>query len=127
MTITPQLTAAAIAFAWSYLTLMALVTGLVKRWRRRRAEARDAAAWRTPRSCLLVRPCAGDEPSLFEALTSVTQAGRSFSLTVRFGVDSPDDGAMSAIEQAVEQLRDAGIDADCRVVPATGPNRKTAI
>ena len=108
-------------------TLGALVFAVVKRRALKSTLRRLNTERFQGRTCLLIRPCAGDEPRLFDALTSVTQSNRDFSLTVAFGVDCAEDSVIPAIENAVKTLEAAGIEAKVVIAPLIGPNRKASI
>lgn len=77
-------------------------------------------------SVLVVRPCAGHEPSLERTLASLAQAHRSFELRCRFAIESEADAAVGAAKRAVETLERAGIAAEIVFTGGGGPNRKVA-
>lgn len=77
-------------------------------------------------SVLVVRPCAGREPSLQRALESLALARRSFDLSCHIAIESSCDGAMSAARKAVATLRKAGIATEIVFTGGGGPNRKVA-
>jgi len=75
---------------------------------------------------LVLRPCAGFEPSLEKTLASLAHARRSFEVHARFAIEGPDDAAVPAAERARERLREAGIEAEIVFTGGGGPNRKAA-
>jgi ceramide glucosyltransferase len=75
---------------------------------------------------LVIRPCAGAEPWLYDALSSLAAARRSFALSCRFAVAAADDTALPAIRAATGALSAAGIDASVILTASCGPNRKAA-
>jgi len=75
------------------------------------------------RATIVVRPCAGDEPSLLRTLGS-TEDAKAPPRIVRFAVAAADDPAAPVAQLACERLRAAGIDAQTVVTGAVGPNRK---
>ena len=52
-------------------------------------------------SVLVVRPCAGAEPSLERTLSSLAQAKRSFDVVCRLAIESEQDAAIGAARRAV--------------------------
>jgi ceramide glucosyltransferase len=77
-------------------------------------------------SVLVVRPCAGEEPSLERTLASLASASRSFDLTCRFALEGAEDRALPAAERAREALERANIGAEIVFTGGGGPNRKAA-
>jgi ceramide glucosyltransferase len=77
-------------------------------------------------SVLVLRPCAGREPSLETTLTSLAKTRRSFEVRCRFAIESENDSAMTAARHAVETLERAGIPAEIVLTGGGGPNRKAA-
>lgn len=75
---------------------------------------------------LVIRPCAGRDPWLDEALLSLARARRSFALACRFAVADADDTAYPAALAAAEALAAAGIDAEVVLTAPRTPNRKAA-
>lgn len=125
MNLPDALAAAPLATA---VLLWALVSGtvaLVAVWRR----------WRVPRAmgsrpagpCVLVRPCAGDEPHLVECLTSVLRARRSFDPTVLLLVPDAADPALSGVQRACAELCAAGLEARVLIGADERPNQKAAL
>lgn len=90
----------------------------------RRAEARPDAA--RGLRVLLIRPCSGPDPWLEEALLSLRDARRSFSLCCRLAVAEESDGAYPAAVTAAKALAAADIDAKVVLTAPRGPNRKAA-
>ena len=111
---------------WNVLLLMTLLFCV---FRRRRMALHNARLSQPHAllSAVLIRPCAGDEPGLEACLTSIVHARRSFPVEVVFGVDSPKDTAIPAIQAAVAALRDHDIPSRMVVAPIIGPNRKVSI
>jgi ceramide glucosyltransferase len=79
-----------------------------------------------PPRVLVVRPCAGDEPSLEQNLRSLALARRSFALRCRLAVAERSDAALPAAERAAAALRAQGVDAEVVITAARGPNRKVS-
>ncbi len=77
-------------------------------------------------SVLVLRPCAGHEPSLEKTLASLAKTRRSFDLRCRFAIESENDNAIAAARRAVERLQRAGIAAEIVLTGGGGPNRKVA-
>jgi hypothetical protein len=113
---------APVALGWSLLT-GAVEIEAVRRAVFRRAKAPGSAA---ALRVLLVRPCAGSEPWLSRTLPSLAAARRSFSVTCRFAVAGPGDGALPAAREAATSLSAAGIDASVVLTAARAPNHKAA-
>lgn len=94
---------------------------------------RPAAASRPPSSLtaplLLVRPCAGAEPSLALTLGSLGALADDPShralLRLRFAVATPDDPAVPAIAAVCDRFTARGLDARLVVTGATAPNQKS--
>lgn len=82
-------------------------------------------------SVLIVRPCAGADPSLLENLQGVpvlsegTESAR-WSLRIRLAVSEISDGAYPIAVQAAKALVAQGHDAAVMVTHAEGPNHKCA-
>lgn len=78
---------------------------------------------------LVVRPCAGAEPSLPLTLSSLGALADDPShralLRLRYAVATPDDPAIPAISSACQRLVARGIDARLVVTGATAPNQKS--
>jgi ceramide glucosyltransferase len=109
----------AIVLAWSGGLASTAIWAAVRSTRPpRRGQARTESA-------ILIRPCAGDEPSLSRALASTEHAQGASTLRIRFAVASRDDKASVLAERASAALRDRGMDAATVVTGAIGPNRKT--
>lgn len=121
--------AAWLALAWS-ATLAWLALGAVLRRRRleRRFVARGAAIQlpSTTPTVLIIRPCAGEDPGLFDNLCSLTAARSSLPLHVVMVVDDPHDRARPTIERARVELHAAGIPTSFEIVEPRGPNRKAS-
>ncbi|MFO0757130.1 MAG: glycosyltransferase [Byssovorax sp.] len=124
---------AATALGWATLVATVSAEAMRRAWvRARRARAARATALRedAPRGpapeVLVVRPCAGDEPSLFENLRSLARAGRSFPLRCRLAVADASDPAWPVACRAAEALAAEGIDAAAVLTRARGPNRKVS-
>lgn len=73
---------------------------------------------------LVVRPCAGSEPSLGPNLATLGALRDPF-VRVRFAVATRDDAAVPAITAACGTLTAAGIDARMVVTEASAPNQKS--
>lgn len=72
---------------------------------------------------LLIRPCAGLERRLDEALASTAVAAPP-GARVRFAIATHGDPARAAVERACRACADAGIDAAVVITSAVGPNLK---
>lgn len=107
-------------------TLLAAIwpaaTASVGLWALLRARGGRAATPSRAPSVLLLRPCAGDEPSLEAALSSSRAAGPSSR--VRFLVASAADPATQTCVRVATALEAEGLDADVILTGARGPNRK---
>ena len=114
--------ATAIVLGWCAAVGSVASWATFRSWRRRRAVERHALP--LGRGALMVRPCAGDEPNLFEALRSTSRATRSFQLALRVAIESEDDEAAPAARRACVELSRDGLDARVVVTGARGPNRK---
>lgn len=114
-------------YAWSFV--VASVSAEATR-RAMRSWSRQTQAPKLPalskEHVLMVRPCAGDEPSLERALTSLLHAKRSFALRCRFAIEGPHDKAVPAAQRAAAALSRAGIEAEIVFTGGGGPNRKAA-
>lgn len=77
-------------------------------------------------SVVVVRPCAGYEPSLDLTLSSLAKTRRSFDLRCRFAIESEQDAAVEAARRAITHLEQAGIPAEIVFTGGGGPNRKVA-
>lgn len=114
-------------FVWTGAVFSTALWSAIKTVLPTRAPAR-ACSPKSPRIVLL-RPCAGDEPSLAEALASSRVAAKDASdaqrLVVRFLIADKNDGAArKAAEAALELTSAANIDARLLVTGASGPNQK---
>lgn len=115
--------ASALALGW------ALVTGSValEAMRRlvfarlRRAPARPAL---TGARVLLLRPCAGRDPWLAQALGSLAEARHTCALACRIAVADEHDAAYPTALAAAAALAAAGLDARVVLTAPRGPNRK---
>ena len=115
----------------SWATVVASVYGVAAARSLRRpvpsATSRPPSSLSTP--LLLVRPCAGVEPSLSLTLSSLGALADDPShralLRLRFAVATPEDPAIPAISSACQRLVARGIDARLVVTGATAPNQKS--
>lgn len=119
------MTAAAATSALAVWVALAAAVGMGAWYRRHTLPSSPPLSMSAP--CLLVRPCAGDEPHLQHCLASITASERSISVDVVFAVSHPDDDAKPAIDRAIASLRAAGIRAWTEVHPPQGPNRKASL
>lgn len=115
----------AVAAGWA-LVAGSVQVEAVRRFlcRRRCPEALTARA--AAARVLLVRPCAGHDPWLAEALTSLTAARRSFPIACRLAVADADDAAYPVALAAADALAAAGIDVKVSLTAPRAPNRKAA-
>lgn len=116
-----------VAGFWTYMIWMVLVTAYHRQWKMGRRFRLLDADRTLPKSCLLIRPCSGEDAEQLDCLTSVVRARRDFPLRVIIGVDSDDDPAVPSAKQAVEILNREGIPSSLEVLPVIGPNRKVSI
>lgn len=119
-------TAAVLALVWACVSAWLAIGTAIRRHqltRRGRAFSKPDLG---PVRGVLVRPCAGAEPSLQACLESVLEAKYSFSLEVVFAVSHADDEAVATIERARKTLGSAGVQSELLVVPPSGPNRKAS-
>ena len=113
--------AVALSLAWSALVACACA----RVWASVRRPLPCATADPPPaRPTLVVRPCAGDEPRLAQALRSTGRAVRSFPIAIRFAVASSSDMAYPVAATACDELVRDGLDARTVITGAVGPNRK---
>ncbi len=75
---------------------------------------------------LVIRPCAGNEPSLSRALASSVALRGETPFTLVFAVARDDDPALPVARAACEALRCAEIDARVSVTSARGVNQKAS-
>lgn len=75
---------------------------------------------------LVIRPCAGDEPSLSRALASSASLRGETRFTLVFAVARDDDPALPVARAAREALRGVGVDAGVTVTRARGVNQKAS-
>lgn len=123
---------AAVALGWALVAGTVELEAIRRSVLRRRARGKSGAvgvlaaeAARAAR-VLLVRPCAGRDPWLEEALRSLAGAARSFTVTCRLAVADAADGAHEPACAAAAALRALGLDASVVITGARGPNRKAA-
>lgn len=76
--------------------------------------------------CLVVRPCAGSEPSLRRALLSSSHLAEDREFKLIFAVARDDDPALPIAREACEALTAKGFDASVRVTHARGVNQKSS-
>lgn len=75
---------------------------------------------------LVIRPCAGNDPWLEDALTSLAGARHGFTLRCRLAVADASDPAFAIAQRAASRLTGAGLDAAVVLTAARAPNRKAA-
>ena len=75
---------------------------------------------------LVIRPCAGRDPWLSQALSSLADARRSFPVTCRVAIADEEDRAHDPAVEAALGLVARGVDASVAITSARGPNRKAA-
>ena len=124
---------AAITLGWALVVGSVSLEAVRRSVFRRRAPAAAGAAGAAGAAdatsaarVLLVRPCAGRDPWVEEALGSLAGAKRSFAVTCRLAVADADDGAHPVAVAAAAALRAQGIEASVVLTAARGPNRKAA-
>lgn len=74
----------------------------------------------------LVRPCAGAERGLREALRSTGAMAGAAGIEVVFAVGSERDPAYAVASDVARELRSRGVDAATRVTTTSGPNHKAS-
>jgi ceramide glucosyltransferase len=115
-------------FSWSFAVASTSLEAMRRALVRARPQAADAArvvsAMRP--KVLLLRPCAGDEPSLARTLGSLAEARASFEVRSIFALADAADAALPAARRAAEALAAAGFEARVVFTGASGPNRKAA-
>lgn len=89
---------------------------------RSRADVGTRSTFGGTPTVLLLRPCAGDEPRLFEALASSTHVDPGAA--VRFLIAREDDGAAATARSVAAMLVARGRDVCVVVTGASAPNRK---
>lgn len=119
--------AAYVALGWGAFLLWMAIGALIKRAGLQRRHFARPRADLTGHAVLLVRPCAGAEPGLLDNLLSVARMPTRAELRVVMSIDDPADPARAVIEEALPQLRAAGVRAELAVIPPTGPNRKASM
>lgn len=113
-------------FVWTGAVFSTALWSAIKTALPTRAPARE----RSPKSprIVLLRPCAGDEPSLAEALASsrvaAGDANDARRIVVRFLIADKNDGAARKAAEAALELTSANVDARLLVTGALGPNQK---
>ncbi|MRG94235.1 glycosyltransferase family 2 protein [Polyangium spumosum] len=116
-------------FGWSFAvasTSLEAVRRTTFAPRAARGEGAEQAVRKQNPSVLVVRPCAGNEPSLERTLASLARAKRSFDVRCRFAIEDESDLALPAATRAKEALARAGIEAEIVFTGGGGPNRKAA-
>ncbi|MDI1450677.1 glycosyltransferase [Polyangium sp. 6x1] len=116
-------------FGWSFaVTCVSLEAARRATFTTRAARRRGTGVlvWQEKPSVLVVRPCAGSEPSLERTLASLAHAKRSFDVRCRFAMEQASDLALPAAQRATEALGRAGIEAEIVFTGGGGPNRKAA-
>lgn len=113
-----------VLFVWAYSVGCTSLYGAARAaLQRRRAPATPVS--RRARA-LVVRPCAGLEPDLDRALTSLSRARCTAEIACRLAVESPSDPAAHSAAAAAAVLRAAGVDASVVFTSAAAPNHKAA-
>ncbi len=114
--------------AWSAVVSVVSLVAVRRSLRRPRPSPTSVAPALTA-ALLVVRPCAGSEPSLARNLAGlgalVDDPAHRALVRVRFAVATTDDPAVPAITAAVEGLLARGVDARMVVTDATAPNQKS--
>jgi ceramide glucosyltransferase len=115
-------------FAWSFAVASTSLEAMRRALGRTHPDGEDAAfvVRATRPRVIVVRPCAGDEPSLARTLGSLAEARASFEMRCVLALADAADAAMPAAQKAVEELAARGIAAEVIVTGASGPNRKAA-
>lgn len=119
---TPSSLAAASLALWSTAVSATSLVAVARTLCRARIETPTATR---PR-CLVVRPCAGDEPSLLRALLSSSHLAEDREFKLIFAVARDDDPALPIAREACGALRERGFDATVRVTNARGANQKSS-
>jgi ceramide glucosyltransferase len=113
--------------SWSFAVTSTSVEAMRRALVRGRRTKRHAPVVEAARpEVVIVRPCAGDEPSLDRALGSIHEARASFTLHYRLALADAQDSALPAAQRAVEGLAARGIEAELVFTGAAAPNAKAA-
>lgn len=116
-----------IALGWAAVASTLGLIAVVKRQLQIRRLPAVSPAKLSPIKVLLIRPCAGDEPTLARCLLSILKSHYSFQLDVVMAVSRAQDGAVQTIKDCCQQIKSQGLSAEFQVHPPRGPNRKAAI
>ena len=115
------------ALLWAAILLGMAVVAVVLR-RRQIAEIAAMPVTPTPSlKVLLVRPCAGLEPQLEEALRSVRELRFQGALDLVMVVSDDADPALTVLNKLAPELRQPGRNVTVEVHPPRGPNRKASL
>lgn len=114
-------------FGWSFAVASTSIEAARRTLGRRgRRSSIEPKVFLEKPSVLVVRPCAGHEPSLERTLSSLARGKRSFEVRCRVAMESAEDTAMPAATKALSALAEAGIEAEIVLTGGGGPNRKAA-
>ncbi len=122
--------AAWLALVWAGVLAWLAIGAVLRRHqldRRFRAHRGTLAETDARSSVLVMRPCAGQDPSLLDNLRSLARTHSTLPLQLVMAVDDPADTALPAIEQAASELRATGLSVAVEVIANRGPNRKASI
>ncbi len=114
------------AGVWAAIVIAVWWAALLRRRLAERGEP-EFFAVRPRRVVLLIRPCAQDEPHLFECLSSVPKRRENADLHVVFGMSEDAKNAWQTAHRAKDALAARGISCQVAVCPKRGPNRKASI
>jgi len=131
MPLDPLSIAGLVLFGWSFAVASTSIEAIRRatfplRGRASSSEQRSSEVVEENLRVLVVRPCAGSEPSLERTLASLARARRSFVVRCRFAIEGESDLALPAAKRAAEALSSAGIEAELVFTGGGGPNRKAA-
>lgn len=112
---------AAALLAWAAVLCVVQGVAVLRALRRRAPWASGAHG-----PALVIRPCAGTEPSLAENLQSTARARWGGAVRVRLAVARADDPAAAVCADVAKSLCDKGIDARVVITDTDAPNQKAA-
>ncbi|MBK8253183.1 MAG: glycosyltransferase [Polyangiaceae bacterium] len=110
-------------FLWAYLVGCTTLYAATKAALSRRKAPKNITQ---PLHLLVVRPCAGAEPNLENALVSLSKARFSMRVTCRLAVQNASDSAAVSCARAASTLRDASIETSVVYTHAQGLNHKAS-
>lgn len=110
--------------AWAWALTVAIISLRACALALRHKKSQQVSSNHPSCRVLLIRPCAGKEPALAQALASTRDMKYSVNLAVRFTAASEDDSAIPTMQQVAKELKSAGMDAAVVIAPTDSPNHK---